>query len=74
MAKVHGYPTHADKGMAAGAVVFPMENRRLAAAKYCPRMDSGASFEIKLSCNPTTRISAMVKIKMVIILKHFRRL
>jgi hypothetical protein len=44
-----------------GAMVFPMVNRREAAAKYWPLISSGAIFDTKLCCRPAVINSPRVK-------------
>ena len=59
---VHVNPIHVTSGNTKGAIVRPIVYRKLAAAKYCPRISSGANLDTKLSCNPTVANSPNVKI------------
>ena len=55
-------PNQTVNGMDNGAIIRPIVYRKLAAAKYCPRICSGANFEIKLCYKPTIINSPNVKI------------
>ena len=57
---VHSYPSHIVAVIESGAIARPIVQRKLAAAKYCPRISSGASLEINVCWIPTVISSPSV--------------